>query len=98
MVVLARNWRIVDGELRGELDLVAMDGDALVVVEVKARRGTRFGQPVEAVGMRKQARLRALASAFLRETGIRCASVRFDVIGVVLTRDETTVTHLRAAF
>lgn len=98
MVVLARNWRIAEGELRGELDVVARDGDALVIVEVKTRSGVRFGSPVEAVTSRKQAKLRALAGAFLRQSGIRVATVRFDVIGVLVEADDATVTHLRGAF
>ena len=43
--VLDRNWRCADGEL----DVVAVDGDALVVCEVKTRSGTGFGEPAEAV-------------------------------------------------
>ena len=43
--VLDRNWRCRDGEL----DIVAREGDALVFCEVKTRRGTGYGQPVEAV-------------------------------------------------
>ena len=45
LVVLSRNWRCRDGEL----DVVAVDGDRLVVCEVKTRSGTRFGEPAEAV-------------------------------------------------
>ena len=44
--ILERNWHaagIAGGDVRGELDIVARDGDALVVVEVKTRSGTRFG-------------------------------------------------------
>ncbi len=96
--LVARNWRIADGELRGELDLVCRDGDALVVVEVKARRSDRHGAPVEAVGHRKQAKLRRLAAAFLRESGIRAREVRFDVVGVLVRGDVARVEHVTAAF
>ena len=57
MTVLARNWRCSDGEI----DLVARDGDALVVCEVKTRTSTAFGVPAEAVGVAKADRLRRLA-------------------------------------
>lgn len=96
--IVARNWRIAAGELRGEIDLVARDGDALVVVEVKTRRGRGYGLPAESVTPRKQAKLRRLATAFLRDTGLRAASVRFDVVGVLVEGERTTVTHLRGAF
>ena len=52
MQVLDRNWRCE----HGEIDLVALDGDCLVVCEVKTRRSTAFGEPVEAVTWRKAAR------------------------------------------
>ena len=58
MVVLDRNWRCA----HGEIDIVARDGDCLVVCEVKTRRATAFGEPVEAVTRRKAARLRRLAA------------------------------------
>ncbi|MGZ6792765.1 MAG: YraN family protein, partial [Mycobacteriales bacterium] len=43
--VLSRNWRCREGEL----DIVARSGGALVFVEVKARTGTAYGEPAEAV-------------------------------------------------
>jgi putative endonuclease len=98
MILLASNWRIAHGELRGELDLIAQDGDVLVIVEVKTRRGRGFGSPAEAVTVRKQVKIRALAAAFLRDGRIRASAVRFDVIGVLIEHDETTITHLRGAF
>jgi putative endonuclease len=66
--ILARNART--SQVRGEIDLVAHDGDALVFVEVKARRtGSRSGPetPAMAVGRRKRAKLRSLAVGWLRE-------------------------------
>ena len=58
MTVLDRNWRCPIGEI----DIVARDGDVLVVCEVKTRRGDGFGHPLEAVTARKAARLRRLAA------------------------------------
>jgi len=109
---LARaGWAIVDRNarppgLRGELDLVALDGDALVFVEVKARReGSALGPetPAMAVGPRKRAKLRALAAAWLRERGYdvpRHRELRFDVVGLRLDTAGrvTELEHLRGAF
>ena len=86
-----RGFRILERNSRtrlGELDLVALDGDVLVFVEVKAGRlGSRAGpeRPVLAVGPRKQLRLRLLARQWLadrrgRLSGVR--ALRFDVVGV----------------
>ncbi len=92
MVVLARNWRC---EL-GEIDLVARDGDDLVVCEVKTRRGVSFGSPQEAVTAAKAARLRRLAARWLQGTGARPSAVRIDVVAVVAARrGPASVEHLR---
>lgn len=102
--VVARNVRTAG--VRGEIDLVATEGRALVFVEVKTlRHGAVAGPevPALAVGPRKQAKLRSLALAWLREDRARLggfAELRFDVVGLrlddagrVRERD-----HLRAAF
>lgn len=83
--VLARNWRCDEGEL----DLVCRLGGTVVVCEVKARRSHRFGTPVEAVTAAKQRRVRRLGARYLREHGVRCREVRFDVAAV--TGDRVTV-------
>lgn len=87
--VLDQNWRC---DL-GEIDIVARDGDCLVVCEVKTRRSTTFGAPIEAVDHRKLARLRRLAAAWLAQRhaspgGLpaRVDSVRVDVVGVLRPR------------
>ena len=98
MVILARNWRCATQDVRGELDLVARDGNTLVFCEVKARRGRGAGDPVEAVTPRKLARLRTLAAAFVHQTSLRGAELRIDVVGVCWPRGggPAEVTHLRA--
>ena len=63
MLILDRNWRPHSSEVVGEVDLIARDGDALVIVEVKTRRALAFGAPVEAVTRRKIRQLRSLAQA-----------------------------------
>lgn len=82
MVVLERNWRCAQGDVRGEIDIVARDGAVLVFCEVKARRGTRSGSPLEAVTPRKVARLRRLAGAWLAASAIHVREVRLDAVGV----------------
>ncbi len=92
MVILDRNWRC---EL-GELDLVARDGDSLVVCEVKTRRGEAFGPPSEAVTWRKAARLRRLALRWLDEHPVSPLEVRIDVVGIVVAPGSAPrIEHLR---
>ena len=90
-VVLARNWRC----RFGEADLVARDGDAVVVCEVKTRRGEEYGGPFAAVVPEKVERLRRLAQCWVDEHGA-VAELRLDVIGVwVPQRGAARVEHLR---
>jgi putative endonuclease len=104
----AAGWEIVERNARtrhGELDLVALDGGALVFVEVKAgRAGSAYGpeRPVLAVGAQKQRRIRRLATAWMSERRElpRYAQIRFDAIGVTYDRvgRVTDYEHIRAAF
>jgi putative endonuclease len=104
MRVVARNERT--SSVRGEIDLIAIDGAALVFVEVKARRvGATLGpeRPVMAVGHRKRHKLRSLAVAWLRDHDGSVpphASLRFDVVGLRVDARGRAAEweHLRGAF
>ncbi|MFE2824736.1 YraN family protein [Streptomyces sp. NPDC059271] len=94
MTVLARNWR--PGRT-GEIDIVARDGDALVLCEVKTRRAGTFQHPMAAVTPTKARRLRGLAERWLQEHGgAPPGGVRIDLIGIVLPdRGAPVVEHAR---
>jgi putative endonuclease len=93
--IVARNWRCP----AGEIDILAWEGDVLVVCEVKTRRGLDYGPPAGAVVHAKARRLRRLAARWLAETGAQPAEVRFDVVSVLVRREAPTeVEHLRGAF
>jgi putative endonuclease len=88
--VVARNWRCAIGEL----DLVVGRADTLVIVEVKARRGSRFGGGYEAVDARKRAKLRAVAEVFLLQHGGPPSRVRFDVASVAIRPDGSATVEI----
>jgi putative endonuclease len=92
--VLERNWRCEVGEL----DIVAVDRGELVLVEVKTRTSTAFGDPLEAVTARKLSRLCVLAGAWRRaHPDLRFRGSRIDLVGVVAPRrGEVLVDHLKA--
>jgi putative endonuclease len=82
-------YRVVERNLRtklGEIDFVALDGEVLVFVEVKARLTAEFGRAIEAVGRRKQARLARIASLFLAKNR-SARACRFDVLGIDRSED-----------
>ena len=58
--IVTRNYTVKGGEL----DLVAVDGDELVFIEVRQRRGA-VGAPEESLGPKKAGRLRVAARAYL---------------------------------
>lgn len=87
--ILERNWRC----RAGELDIVARDGDVLVVCEVKTRRSHAYGSPVEAITPRKLSTLRTLALTWMSEHAVNAASVRLDVIGITTSGPHGLVLH-----
>lgn len=95
LTILCRNWRCKSGEI----DIIALDEDVLVLVEVKTRRGCRMGMPEEAVSWRKQRRITRLAETYLSSKGAGDLSVRFDVIAIqVVAEDRAILRHQRSAF
>jgi putative endonuclease len=80
-----RGYRIVERNFRcrsGEIDLVAEEGQELVFVEVKTRRGTSCGLPEEAVGARKARKLREVAGCYLELHDLSECSWRIDVVAI----------------
>ena len=65
----------------GEIDVVAREGDLVVVVEVKARTTRTFGAALGAVDARKRRRIRAVAEDFLQFFAPG-AKARFDVLAI----------------
>jgi putative endonuclease len=95
-IVLDRNWRCA----QGEIDIVAVDGRDLVVVEVKTRRSEGFGHPFEAIDARKRARLWRLAVAWIavHRDHARGRRLRLDAIAVLGPDPETAaLEHLEDA-
>jgi putative endonuclease len=92
--IVGRNYRCRGGEI----DLVVIDGDALVFVEVKTRRHEDLGSPLEAVDRRKQERMITAALSFLAAAGAAARVMRFDVIGILWRDDAPRLDHIRDAF
>ena len=65
----------------GEIDLVALDGETMVFVEVKARSG-KFGTPEEAIDHRKMDRFSSAAISYLSRMGERDRTIRFDLVAI----------------
>ena len=92
--VVERNYRT----RRGELDLVARRGGTLIIVEVKLRRGTAYGDPLEAVTPRKQRTIRLMAEEYLSDRDPSYEDLRFDVVGILLLAGRPEISHVEDAF
>jgi len=100
-LLAARGYRIVARKHRcprGEVDLIAEQGDLLVFVEVRTRATALFGAPEETVGPAKQRRLVRAALDFLARWRGPPRGARFDVIAVVDHPAGPRLTHFPAAF
>ena len=92
--ILERNYTFN----HGEIDIVAKDGEVLVFVEVKMRRGIRFGSPEEAVTPAKQALIRRTAEGYVHEKNMDNTACRFDVVAIRDVDGVKRIVHYRNAF
>ena len=92
--IVKRNFRAAGAEI----DLVAMDGDVLVFVEVKTRRGLDAGAPEEAVDERKQRQIRRAAEIFATRYREDEIEMRFDIVAVDASGERLEIELLRNAF
>lgn len=92
--ILARRFR----HGRRDIDLVAQRERTVAFVEVKARRGTEFGDPVEAVHHRKQRELTRSARVWIDRHGRDGEMYQFDVVGVLIDDLRVQVKHVTNAF
>jgi len=96
-----RGWRVLQRRFRSghrDIDLVVERDGTVAFVEVKTRRGARFGDPVEAVHWRKQRELTRSARVWLDRFGMADQMFRFDVIGVLITGHRVRIRYLENAF
>jgi putative endonuclease len=84
---------------RGELDLVAQDGDVLAIVEVRYRASDRYGGAAASITHAKRTRIiRAARLLLARNPPLAKLPARFDVVEVCGPADDLHCTLIRAAF
>lgn len=83
---------------RGEIDIVARDGEVLVFCEVKTRATGEFGEPEQAIPLWKQDRIRRTALAYLAEHGPAERICRFDVAALRSRGGRMEVNYITDAF
>ena len=91
--ICERNWR----NKHKEIDIIAKDGDELVVVEVKTRQHDDYGEPDLAVTRQKQLRLIYAANAYIFSHKLDC-NTRFDIVSIVYNDGNPVIEHIKDAF
>jgi putative endonuclease len=92
--ILARRYRTK----YGEIDIVARDGSTIVIVEVKARDGRRFGAGADAVTGWKQRRLFRMGTDYVLRHRLGDQPCRFDVVDVNIEGGVPRIEVYRNAF
>lgn len=97
-----RGYRILNANFRakgGEIDLVAQDGDALAIVEVRYRASNRYGGAAASITHAKRSRIiRAARLLLARNPTLAKLPARFDVVEVTGPADDLNCNLIRGAF
>ncbi|SES67074.1 putative endonuclease [Natronincola peptidivorans] len=92
--IIATNYRTKVGEI----DIIAQKDDIVVFIEVKTRKNSTFGLPRESVNFKKQSTIYIIAQQYIQQKKLKNMSFRFDVIEVLLMRDQIQINHIENAF
>ena len=95
-----KGFQLIDRNIRfkrWEVDLVLLDGEELVIVEVKARCTAQIGEPWRAVSKAKQRQIINVADRYVQDNQID-RNVRFDIISIVHNQFQTSIEHIADAF
>jgi putative endonuclease len=91
--ILERNYTYQ----KAEVDIIAQKGDTLVVVKVKTRSTTDFGNPQDFLKPKQIKRLVMAVDAYINENDLD-VEVRFDIIAIVIEGKTVDLEHLEDAF
>ncbi len=92
-IIHHKNWRC--GKI--EIDLIAEKEERIVFIEVKTRSTDLYGQPEEAVDDKKEQQLINGAQIFAEKHRLE-EEIRFDIISIILNKDEVRINHIEEAF
>jgi putative endonuclease len=92
--ILERNWRFK----KYEIDIIAKTNNAIIVVEVKTRKNTNFGQPEDFVSVTQQKYLTNAINEYVIKNNFNLECL-FDIISIKFNNEEKpTLKHLKNAF
>ena len=82
----------------GEIDLIAKDGDCLVFIEIKTRKGRPTVYAKEAVDQRKKRQISKVALAYMKANNCLDTKSRFDVIAINIRGEKEEIEVISNAF
>lgn len=91
--IIATNWRYS----YYEIDLIAKDGNIIVVVEVKSRSTNQFANPETSVDNKKRSKLIKAAEAYIFNNNYM-GELRFDIVSIIFGAKEPKIYHIKDAF
>tara|TARA_B110000967_G_C18875433_1_gene557975 strand:+ start:756 stop:1115 length:360 start_codon:yes stop_codon:yes gene_type:complete len=91
--ILAQNYRY----LKAEVDIIAQKENCLAAVEVKTRSSTAFGAPEEFLKPAQIQRIIKAVDYFVTSNELD-VEVRFDIIAIVLSKNDPEIEHIENAF
>src|SRR6476659_10918187 len=95
-VPIGRNRQ--DAQVTGEIDIIALDGETLCFIEVKARRSEEFTPAITAIDVRKQRQITRTARIYRRIFHVMEISYRFDVVTVIIPPNAQPCIELTRSF
>ena len=91
--ILETNWRFQ----KAELDIIAQKDGFLIFIEVKTRGSKKFGNPSDSIDKKKISLYKDAVEGYLEQYPSEL-EVRFDVVNIIIGKDETEIEHIPNAF
>ena len=91
--IVHTNWKFQ----KAEVDIIAKKGRFLIFVEVKTRGSKKFGKPSDSIDKKKISLYKDAVEGYLEQNPTEL-EIRFDVINIIIGKDETEIEHIPNAF
>ena len=82
---------------KAEVDIIASNGEFLVFAKVKTRASKKFGSPEPSIASKKESLYKDAVEAYLKQKPSDL-EIRFDVISIIISKEQTTIEHFPNAF
>ena len=91
--ILETNWKF----RKAEVDIIAQKDGFLIFIEVKTRISKKYGKSSDAIDKKKISLYKDAVEGYLEQNPTEL-EIRFDVINIIIGKDETQIEHIPNAF